>query len=609
MLPETFPSSIAGYLLEAAPTGTPLLGQGGFGRVYRARDRQSQDLVALKVLFNATDADIQRFEQEANTLLVLNHRGIVGVRAFPSEQGQPVLVMEYVEGMTLDKWLGQSPPPATGDRLRILYEVADALAHAHSQRIQHRDIKPGNIMIGRDQRARVLDFGIARRLSALDENSRSDTGMATLHYMSPELVRSGRTSLKSDVFSFGTLLYRVLAGKLPFSGATDFLVQDAILHHQPVPLRELDPNIPAACEQLVNECLVKDPAGRETTMADIASRLNLVRHEKEIQQASRLLEEALRLARAGQKFEAVNRARQADQLWPDTKAFLEIQKILDEVFVLSTDPWAPVLDTLKALLGKGDPGSLSAAEALLSQLRPQLASHPGFQELERLWKIAQPTIHHLVSKTLPFQAGERRLNTKDGLHYAWIPAGSYEIGCLDGSKECERDEKIKKGETKGYWMGESEVTQGAFERMMGKNPSYFKGADLPVDQVTWEEAKNYCEAVGGRLPTEEEWEYAARAGSREQRYGELGLIAWYEANSGKRTQAVKGKAPNGWGLFDMLGNVSEWTSSKYEGTSIYVLRGGSWYSFPTGVRASRRGHGSPGERHAYVGFRCVLDSL
>jgi formylglycine-generating enzyme required for sulfatase activity len=159
------------------------------------------------------------------------------------------------------------------------------------------------------------------------------------------------------------------------------------------------------------------------------------------------------------------------------------------------------------------------------------------------------------------------------------------MGCSAGDGECYENEKPGRDVVipNGFWMQESEVTQGAYERVIGSNPSSFKGSNRPVEQVSWYEAKTYCERVELRLPTEAEWEYAARGGTAGARYGKLEAVAWYGGNSGNQTHEVKGKDPNAHGLYDMWGNVSEWTASDYDVGQSKTLRGGSWYYGPRGV--------------------------
>ena len=221
---------------------------------------------------------------------------------------------------------------------------------------------------------------------------------------------------------------------------------------------------------------------------------------------------------------------------------------------------------------------------------------------------------------VPERSG-RRLNARDGLYYVWVPPGTFRMGCSPGDLACSNDEKLARQVTipKGFWMGQTEITQEAYQKVVGKNPSDFKGdPKLPVENISWNDADAYCRAVGMRLPTEEEWEYAARAGTTGSWYGNLDDIAWYVMNSGYKTHVVGGKRPNAFGLYDMLGNVWEWTADGYadyparpqaaqgpRDGSLRVLRGGSWDFSPRGLRASVRGGNDPAQRSNNIGARCV----
>ena len=181
------------------------------------------------------------------------------------------------------------------------------------------------------------------------------------------------------------------------------------------------------------------------------------------------------------------------------------------------------------------------------------------------------------------------------------------MGCSPGDSECLDDEKPahEAAIPSGFWLGQTPVTQQAYQRVTGQNPSDFKGANLPVETVSWDEAQSYCQAIGGRLPTEAEWEYAARAGSTGARYGDLDQIAWYSGNSGGKTHEVGQKQANAWGLFDMLGNVWQWTADWYAQGQSRALRGGAWNVSPRFVRVSLRVGSGPGDRFDSFGFRCV----
>jgi formylglycine-generating enzyme required for sulfatase activity len=231
-------------------------------------------------------------------------------------------------------------------------------------------------------------------------------------------------------------------------------------------------------------------------------------------------------------------------------------------------------------------------------------------------------------------AGTVRQNGRDGLNYVWIPAGTFMMGCSPGDTECDPDEKPPHQGTltRGFWMGQAEVTVAAYKRFataagrtMPAAPNFNSGwanDNMPIVYVTWADAQTYCGWVGGRLPTEAEWEYAARGGSTEARYGGITEVAWYDQNSGGQTHEVAQKRANGFGLYDTLGNVWEWVNDRFD-ENYYrsspsqdpsgptsgpyrVLRGGSWNIYPRGVRVSDRGRNTPEDRGNDVsGFRCV----
>ncbi|MGA3210333.1 MAG: formylglycine-generating enzyme family protein [Terriglobales bacterium] len=220
-------------------------------------------------------------------------------------------------------------------------------------------------------------------------------------------------------------------------------------------------------------------------------------------------------------------------------------------------------------------------------------------------------------------AGASKVNPKDNLTYVWIPSGKFQMGCSPGDSKCGEDEKPRHEVTitKGFWMGQTAVTQEAYQHVTEINPSHFHGDQLPVENVTWDDAVAYCTAVGMKLPTEAEWEYAARAGSTALRYRDVDAIAWHEGNSGNQTHAVGLKQPNAWKLYDMLGNVWQWTADWYDpgyyahsesqdpegptGGKYRTLRGGSWGISSRLCRASLRFGVAPDSRDSSYGFRCV----
>jgi formylglycine-generating enzyme required for sulfatase activity len=236
----------------------------------------------------------------------------------------------------------------------------------------------------------------------------------------------------------------------------------------------------------------------------------------------------------------------------------------------------------------------------------------------------------------PFVAGAR--GQAGDFAVRWVPSGRFTLGSPLIEPGRDSDEvQYEVVLTRGFFLGETECTQGQWEKVMGGNPSHFRGSERPVEQVSWEEAVEYCrkltakQRVDGilpfgwewRLPTEAEWEYAARAGTTGARYGELDAIAWWSGNSGNQTHPASQKAANAWGLHDMMGNVWEWcsdwsgdylTGSVTNPTgpssgSFRVDRGGSWYNGAGNARSAYRSRDVPGFRSRFLGFRPVLSSV
>lgn len=235
----------------------------------------------------------------------------------------------------------------------------------------------------------------------------------------------------------------------------------------------------------------------------------------------------------------------------------------------------------------------------------------------------------MATTTSSSQAPAMKINPRDGQTYVWIAPGRFVMGCSSGDPACDDDEKPAHAVeiTRGYWLARTEVTTAQFHKTSPRNaaPNGTAG-NIPVTEVDWSEAKAYCARVGGRLPTEAEWEYAARAGGQTRYHGKLDAIAWFVGNSDGRPHEVAGRAPNAFGLHDMLGNVSEWVLDRYytayddtsdplspdqplAGNASGVARGGSWISEANGVRVSRRLSLPPDAQEPHVGFRCAANRL
>src|SRR5712692_6204034 len=265
------------------------LGAGGMGEVYRARDPRLEREVAIKVLPSSFSQDpdrLRRFEQEAKAAGVLNHPNITAVYDVGSQDGAPYVVSELLEGETLRARLSGgafTPRKALGHALQI----AHGLAAAHEKGIVHRDLKPENIFNTKDGRVKILDFGIAKLTQVEGAEAqtdiptrRVDTGpgvvMGTVGYMSPEQVRGQKVDHRSDIFSFGAILYEMLSGRRAFHRESTADTISAILKEHPPDLSETNQRISPALERLVNHCLEKNPEERFHSASDLAFALEAI---------------------------------------------------------------------------------------------------------------------------------------------------------------------------------------------------------------------------------------------------------------------------------------------------------------------------------------------
>jgi serine/threonine protein kinase/Tol biopolymer transport system component len=259
------------------------IGAGGFGEIFKARDTRLHRIVALKVLRHDRVVDAERtrrFLQEARAVSALNHPNIVTLHDIANDAGVDFLVMEYVSGGSLDKLISGKGLPLA-EAIRYAEQIASALAAAHAIGIVHRDIKPQNVIVTSESHVKVLDFGLAKLGESVTAGSESETRtqesaltetgkiLGTVAYMSPEQAQGKPVDARSDIFSFGALLYEMLTGRRAFRGENMVSTLAAILHTEPAPLREVVENAPPELSKLLARCLRKDPAQRMQSIADV----------------------------------------------------------------------------------------------------------------------------------------------------------------------------------------------------------------------------------------------------------------------------------------------------------------------------------------------------
>ena len=262
------------------------LGEGGMGVVYKAEDTKLKRIVALKFLpqqLTANETDKARFLQEAQAAAALNHPNVCVIHDIQEHEGQRFIVMEYVEGQTLRNKM-------KNERLKIkesidyATQIAEALKAAHAKDIIHRDIKSENIMVTSNGQIKVMDFGLAKLRGSV-KLTKTSTTAGTLSYTSPEQIQGKEVDARSDIFSFGVVLYEMLTGQLPFKGEYDSAVVYSILDEEPEPVQQFIPGVSSELIHLINRILEKDPENRYQSMKDVL--IDLKRMRRETDQISR----------------------------------------------------------------------------------------------------------------------------------------------------------------------------------------------------------------------------------------------------------------------------------------------------------------------------------
>ena len=614
-----------------------IIGAGGMGTVVRARhdndgwaSRQGGD-VALKLIHPhiASDPAFQeRFLDEAELGRRIQHPGLARVYDVVTEGPWLGTVLELIEGEELTRRI-RPGGLAVDEVVSLLTPLAEALDHLHRQGIVHRDLKPANVKLRTDGRPVLLDLGIAKDLSRQGSGqTKTMTTMGTSAWMAPEQADAKTVTAAADVYSLGLIAYALLSGRMPWSEeSTEHRVMANKMMGKLAPLSSVASGLPEAVSSAVMGALSVRASARPQSCGALVGSLDSSRRAAAAQARREAAAETARRAAAARKAAAEGARREtAAQARREAVA----QKAAEEKTRLELAAQELALEAANAGLRLRMPDRLTTG--WLSKAREVVSARIAHKLIEsRAWEV--------------FSVG-----TTD-FRLCRVDARTYTVGSCDDDEDAFGDEKPRHSVrfTRAYGVGEFAVTQDVYEAVMGTNPSFFGGesdsAQRPVEGVSWFDAVAFCnrlskrcglapayrirgtdvscdfEAPGFRLPTEHEWEVAARAGADVTYSGsdDLGAVGWFGDNSGKRTHPVGQKSPNGWGLFDLSGNVREWCwdwfdSRAYRSDTMVGpvgplsgagrgLRGGSWGSLASDARVAYRYNRDPSYRADDLGFR------
>jgi eukaryotic-like serine/threonine-protein kinase len=616
-----------------------LLGKGGMGEVYLAEQlRVGRRRVALKVLSRACSEDpeiVKRFENEAASSGRIQHRNVVMIyESRATEDGHLYVAMEYVDGKTLRDEISERGALPLVEVVEITKQICAGMNAAHRLGIVHRDIKPDNIMLARDDEgervAKVLDFGIARLSEPGTAQSRTASGiiMGTPYYMSPEqaLGSTGdKIDARSDIYSLGMVVYQMLTGRVAFQSDSWMSVMYKHINEPPLPPRELRTELGwyEEFEQTVLRALEKDRDKRPSTALEFANQLEIAYRRAIAANPEKTMSAAYDVTLAGV---APPFSLNASAVGAGVKTAAPVEP------ATQVSPQATALTTTARATGFWNRRNTIAIACLLIVATITVAyflrSRPATAPAETVAPGAanatpMPPMHTLafdiqsLDQTGHLEASRRgsaqyfseNLSDELGIDMNELPAGSFKMGTpAEAQHEGEPDERPQRHiSVPGFFMSRYEITVAQWRavarmprvsRDLDANPSAFKGdSKLPVQNVSWIEAVEFCERLSRatgrryRLPTEAEWEYACRAGTHTPfNLGETitpdlvnydGNYPFGEAPKGlMRRQPIpvgSTSAPNAFGLQNMHGNVAEWCMDVWhENYSGAPLDASSW---------------------------------
>ena len=631
------------------------LGKGGFGVVYKARDTTLDRVVALKMLHAQLTLDerfVQYFEREARSLAKIDHPNVVTIHEIGNFEGQVFIAMRYLANGNLAEKLRRKGPFRQNEAFKIFSQVCDGLSAGHKRGIVHRDVKPGNILFDEYGQAVVADFSIAKavQMSTVVASSGSVGFAGTPSYMPPEMWDDGVVTPAVDQYSLACVLFEMLTGRKLFEGETTSKIMHK--HFSPLVLPE---SLPADLRRILQKAVAFNPEDRYSSMDEFRRAVGT--YEKNgsylaqqpqvnliVEPNPGLIDD---LRKKSEKKPAGVSAKPNQAIrFPASFYWIiggALAIILPATFLIRANLSFSVLGTEIDPTEVLPTGTLTITNEM-SESTSAVAIAPTKTNLPT--STPEPTTD--ISNT--------RLRKIDGMEQVLIPGGSFTMGS-DFDEEREKPQHTVWLDT--YWIDKFEVTNaqyaicvsaGACDSPDYRNSltqdRYYGNANFenfPVLFVSWYDATNYCGWVGGRLPTEAEWEKAAR-GDQDARMFPWGdnfasnyanlcdqncTMSWKnrDYDDGFIDTAPVTDFPDGisqFGAMNMSGNVCEWVADWYKADYFFikqdwseptgptsgstrVIKGGSWYDDTDILRVSARYGFDPIKSFYDVGFRCVIE--
>jgi len=621
------------------------VGEGGMGIVFKARDRETGEIVALKVLkpeIASSSTLMEGFRNELRVARKITHKNVCRIFDFTRIGEGAFISMEFVVGESLRQVLDRFGALGFRKGVKIADQMCDGLREAHSQGIVHCDLKPDNFMIDNAGNVKLMDFGLAHLV-----REKSTVALGTPSYMAPEQARGEIVDQRADIYSMGLVLFEIFTGSPAFTGDTPMLVALKQVQDKPPDPREIEDLLPDHVSAAILLCLEKDPEKRFQSVEALQSALH------QPIKKTKALPPVWKWA-----IKAAGLVLLIGGLFAGFLAFDRNTKGEAEVAAFRLAQSVDTVQAWEQFLGANQSGDLAlAARDRLVQLR--------FNDVEESKAAAAVAISELIA-TAPMLAGSapppapvaappsagtnESKNAEKKTRESWtsfidtaaIPGGVFTMGNEAGKKDEKPAHQVR---LKNYRISRTEVTNRQYRAFLEetgharpKDPSFAKGylmdhPDLPVVNVSYQDALDFCSwfsrkyGVAVRLPTEAEWEYASLGGLAADPFVTKNPkeLARFSANSTDGVKTVDTPfPPNGFGLYNMNGNVWEWVSDFYSkdyyqtaglsnpagpasGTKR-VVRGGSWADDETQLWSYRRASRDPNDRTDRLGFRVVVEA-